>query len=298
MFSTRAFAFLVLAGLLFVFASFSQASAVPAGDSPAFTDVPVLAEGYQHLYEQKFPEARAEFSAWAGEHPEEPFGQDSLAASFLYEELYRQGVLTSDFFLNEKKFLRGIDGKPDPERMQEFQDSLEKARDLAHKLLEKNPQDADALFSLTLAAGMESDANSILLKKHMNALKQMKEANEYAKQLLAERPDALDAYVALGSANYIIGCLSGTTRFVLWFGGVHGDKQLGMQQLQKTADGGRYLRPFAKILLALAARREKKLPLAQKLLHELSDEFPSSPLFAAEYAKAMGWPIPAELRAP
>jgi len=298
MLAARPLAIFALCGFLFVSVSFSQAAAVPAADSPAFTEVPALAEGYQHLYEQKFPEARAEFSSWAAEHPAEPFGQDSLAASFLYEELYRRGVLTSDFFLNEKKFLKGIDGKPDPDRMQSFEDSLEKARDLAHKRLEKNPQDADALFALTLADGMESDANSILLKKHLDALKQMKEANEYAKELLAERPDALDAYVALGSANYIIGCLSGTTRFFLWFGGVHGDKQLGMAQLQKTADGGRYLKPFAKILLALAARREKKLPLAQKLLRELSEEFPSSPLFAAEYAKAMGWPISAELRAP
>ena len=75
-----------------------------------------------------------------------------------------------------------------------------------------------------------------------------------------------DAYVALGSANYIIGCLSGGMRFILTFGGVHGDKKLGMQQLGKSADSGLYLRPFAKIMLALAARREKQDALAQKLV--------------------------------
>src|SRR5256885_12517150 len=50
-------------------------------------------------------------------------------------------------------------------------------------------------FALTLAAGMESDALSILEKKHLEALKRMKEANKYAKQLLAQRPDAADAYI-------------------------------------------------------------------------------------------------------
>jgi len=60
-----------------------------------------------------------------------------------------------------------------------------------------------------------------------------------------------------------------------------------MEQLGKTIDGGRYIRPFAKILLALAARREKQDTLAQKLLGELSEEYPESSLFAAEYAKAM-----------
>jgi hypothetical protein len=68
-----------------------------------------------------------------------------------------------------------------------------------------------------------------------------------------------------------------------------------MQQLGKTVEGGRYLQPFAKILLALAARREKQDAVAQKLLRELSEEFPESPLYAAEYAKAMGRPIPAEM---
>jgi len=52
----------------------------------------------------------------------EPFGEVALAASYLFEELSRQGVLTSDFFLNEKKFLRGIDGSPDPERMSHFRE--------------------------------------------------------------------------------------------------------------------------------------------------------------------------------
>jgi tetratricopeptide (TPR) repeat protein len=264
--------------------------------SPAFTNVPALEDGYKHLYEQQFPEARAEFEAWSAEHPDEPFGQDSIAASYLYEEFYRQGVLSSDFFLDNKKFLQGIDGKPDPGRMKGFRAALANARTLANEHLATDPDDADALFALTLADGMESDADSILLKKHLDALKRMKEANVYAKQLLALRPDAYDAYIALGAANYIIGCLSGSTRFFLWFGGVHGDKQLGMEQLQKTAEDGRYLRPFAKILLALAARREKETALAQKLLHELNDEFPTSPLFAAEYAKAMGWPVPAEIR--
>jgi hypothetical protein len=66
-----------------------------------------------------------------------------------------------------------------------------------------------------------------------------------------------------------------------------------MEQISKTVENGRYLRPFAKIMLALAARREKQNTLAQKLLHELTEEFPSNDTYAAEYAKAMGLPVPA-----
>lgn len=51
------------------------------------------------------------------------------------------------------------------------------------------------------------------------------------------------------------------------------------------ADKGHYLRSFAKILLALAALREKKTEVASKQLTELVAEFPENPLFANELAK-------------
>src|SRR5256884_155880 len=210
----------------------------------------------------------------------------ALPICYLFEELDRQGVLTSDFFLDEKKFLHGIDGNPDSQRMGHFQEALAQARQLAQDRLHGNPQDDEGLFALTLAAGMESDALSILEKKHLEALKRMKEANKYAKQLLAQRPDAADAYIAPGIANYMVGSLNSGSRFALWFGGIHGDKRLGMAQVAKTAEQGRYLQPFAKIVLALAARRENQIRLAQRLLRELKDQYPDSVLFASEYAKA------------
>lgn len=274
----------------------SRAQTPTDGSDSAFTEVPELKEGFRLLYVQKYPEAREKFSGWTSAHPQDPFGFVATAASYLFEEFYRQSVLTSDFFLDDKKFLRGIEGKPDQERVKHFDMELAQARKLADARLSKDKNDAAGLFALTLAAGMESNADSILEKKHIDGLKRMKEANEHAKLLLEQRPDANDAWVAPGSADYIIGCLSGGTRMVLWFGGIHGDKKLGMELVQKTAEKGRYLEPFAKVLLALAARREKQDALALKLLHELTEEFPDSPLFAAEYAKVQGRPIPAEMK--
>ena len=275
------------------------AGAPPAGadgaKTPAFVSVPEISSGFRLLYEQNFTEAREKFDAWELQHPEEPLGEIAIAASYLFEELYRQGALSSDFFLNEKRFLHGIEGKPDAERMKSFQDALEQARKLAKARMAKDKKDPEAFFALTLASGMESNADIMLKKQHIDALKRLKESNEYAKQLLAQEPETNDAYVALGTANYVIGSLSGGTRFFLMFGGIHGDKKLGMQQLGKTIEGGRYLQPFAKILLALASRREKQDPKAQQLLLELSQEFPESPLYAAEYAKSMGRPIPAAM---
>ncbi len=263
--------------------------------SPGLSSVPELEEGYKLLYEQKFAEARVIFEKWAAANPDQPFGQVSLAASHLFEEFFLQRVLTSEYFLNDKRFTGGIEGTPDPGRIKNFDDAIVRARDLATKRLKKTPKDPEGLFALTLCAGMQSDADSMLLKKHMDGLKHLKEANTNAEMLLATHPDAFDAYVAPGVANYVIGSLSSSARFMLWFGGIHGDRVLGMSQVQKTADQGHYLQPFAQILLALSARREKKDDLARKNLKELTEEFPGNAVYDAEYAKALGQPVPASI---
>jgi hypothetical protein len=280
--------FLVLSLLLSPVVDFARET--PGVESPAFTTVPELSAGFDLLYQQRFAEARKAFASWESRNPEEPFGEVAVAASYLFEELYLQGVLTSNFFLDQKRFLHGIDGRPDLERMRHFREALAQAQQLARDRQRTSPNDGEALFALTLAAGMESDALSILEKKHLEGLKRMKEANKYASELLAQHADATDAYIAPGIANYIIGSQSGGTRFALWFGGIHGDKKLGMEQVARTVENGRYLRPFAKIILALAARREKQDALAQRLFRELSEQYPDNELFASEYAKAMSVP--------
>jgi hypothetical protein len=284
----RHFYFLGLLVLLSPTVDFARET--PGVESPAFTTVPELSAGFDLLYRQRFDEAREAFANWESRNPEQPFGQVAIAAGYLFEELSHQGVLTSDFFLNEKKFLHGIEGNPDPERMSHFRDAVARACELARERQKINPKDGEALLALTLAAGMESDAESILQKKHLAGLKSMKKANGYAKELLAQHPDATDAYIALGIANYIIGSQSGGTRVALWFGGIHGDKKLGMELVARTVENGRYLRPFAKIILALAARREKQDALAQRLFRELSEQYPDNQQFASEYAKAMSEP--------
>ncbi len=286
---------LSLSSLLLLTSGLAAARLEEDLQSPAFTNVPEISSGFRLLYIQHFPQARAQFASWESQHQDDPFGEVAVAASYLFEEFYRQGVLTSDFFLNEKRFLKGIDGKPNPQRMEAFDDAIRKARKLAAQRLAKNARDPEALYALTLCAGMESDADMVLKKRNLDALKRLKEANAHAKTLLAQRPEAKDAYIALGSANYIVGSLSAGFRAMLWFGGIHGDKKLGMAQLEKTIQGGLYLQPFAKIMLALAARREKQNALAQKLLRELTEEFPESPLYAEEYAKAMGHVAPTRI---
>ena len=95
--------------------------------------IPELDAGFRLLYELKFSEARAQF-----------------------EECYRQGVLTSDFFLDDKRFL-GKPLKPDPQLRAAFFASDTQTHDLAQLRLKTNPDDPNALFAMSLGLGMQAD---------------------------------------------------------------------------------------------------------------------------------------------
>jgi hypothetical protein len=246
---------------------------------------PEIDAGFRLLYELKFPEARGVFQSWENRHPEEALGPAAEAASYLFQEFDRKGVLTSEFFLDDNRLLGGIDGPPDPQTRDDFNGAIQRAQQLARARLKLDPNNADALFALTIATGLQADYSSLVEKKQMETLRLIREADGVAKNLLAVAPSATDAYVALGKTNYIMGCLPSYKRFFLRFGGFRGDRVLGMQQLEMTAASGHYLRPYAKLTLGLAAMREKQFHLARVQFEQLIAEFPANPKFARELAK-------------
>ena len=250
---------------------------------PAWSAAPPdFEDGFRLLYETRFQEARGQFLQWEKLNPQDPLGHAWEGASYLFEEFYRQGVLTSQFFLDDKKFIGGVEGQPNSASRAAFLSACATAEKLAMTRLGKNPRDPDALLALTVTAGMLADYASLIDKHPFESLRRIRESETYAKRLLAVKPDSADAYLALGAANYIVGSLPLHKRLLLRLGGIQGDRELGMQQLATTAAKGNYLRPFAKILLALAALREKQPHLARVELQELAAEFPQNPLFAHE----------------
>lgn len=63
---------------------------------------PVVENGFHLLYETRFEEARLRFRAWEKTNPQDPLGHAWEGASYLFKEFYQQGVLSSQFFLDDK----------------------------------------------------------------------------------------------------------------------------------------------------------------------------------------------------
>ncbi len=172
--------------------------AAPASRAQAQSQLDV---GFHKMYELKFDEARAEFSNFLHEHPDDPLGQVAFAASYLFEEFYIKGVFTSAFFLNDKKFLGGVEGKPDELLRQRFFQANQRARELAQQRLKSNPRDAEGLLVATLASGMEANYDSLIAKRQLASLRMLREAEATAGQPLALAPNAQGANRRLPAAQ-------------------------------------------------------------------------------------------------
>jgi hypothetical protein len=247
-----------------------------------------LEHGYQLMYGLDFSSAERELLEWQSQHPGNPLGPMSRAANLLFAELDRAGILQAQFFVDDASFTSRKPDAPDPRLRARFEGTVADAEALAAVRLGADPHDRDALFALAMVHGLRADYASLIDGRNMAALSETRQAARLAHTLLDEDPDYVDAYLATGIAEYIVGSLIAPVRWLLRLAGYGGDKGKGMQELELVAERGRLLGPFARILLALAYLREHRGEEARQVLIGLNRDFPTNPLFAREIRRLDG----------
>jgi hypothetical protein len=244
-----------------------------------------LDRAFRYMYNLDFAAARLEIATWQTQHLQDPLGPAAEAASHLFSEFERLQVLQAEFFETDDKFRARRKLKPDPTIKQAFDAALARAEDLSQRRLAQDPRDRLGLFAMVLANGMRADYAALIEKRDFAALGYTRKASQWAEKLLAVAPDYYDAYLATGLGKYIVGTKPAPVRWLLRLGGIKGDRKEGMRELQLTAERGRYLAPFARLLLAIGHLREGDRSQARQLLAQLRDDFPHNPLFAREAAR-------------
>jgi hypothetical protein len=264
--------------LLSISDSFGPSEAILTSQSP-------LDVGYRQMYNLEFENAHQTFHAWEQTHPEDPLGPTSDAAAYLFAEFDRLGVLQSELFVDEEKFRNRLKPVPDPVLKKAFMTAIVKSEQLADRILARSPHDRDALFAKVLNRGLRGDYLALIEKRNLASLSYMKEAGILAEKLLALDPSCYDAYLAVGVENYLLGLNPAPVRWLLRLYGVETDKLHGIEQLKLTAEKGHFLLPFARLLLAVAALRNKDRNQARTLLQGLAQDFPNNHLYRGELAR-------------
>lgn len=252
----------------------------------AFAEAPApLDAGFRQMYNLDFPEAHRTFLRWQKAHPEDPFGYMANAAAYLFSEFDRLRILELELFTDDDRFEGHQRAAVDPAIRQAFLDELAKADAMAQKTLASSPSDRNARLAQVLSDGLRADYLALIEKRNMASLKYIKRSRSAAEALLREDPTCYDAYLALGVENYLLGVNAAPVRWMLRLSGAQTDKNKGIEKLRITADKGRYLAPFARLLLAVAALRDKDPVTARVLLQNLASEFPNNRLYAQELAR-------------
>lgn len=254
--------------------------------APAFAaDPPTLDEAVNQLYNFNFRGAHETLDKLIVAKPQSPLPFAFRAATYLFYELDRLGTLEGEFLSGDDWAYDKKKLKPDPAVREQMLQALRETETRADAALKANPVDKDALFSLTIAQGVTADYMALIDKRQFASLSPTKRSNNYAQQLLKIDPKFYDAYMTAGFSEYVVGSLPFFVRWFVKWDNVDGSKEKGKENLALASREGRFFKPFAKILLAICALREKRPRDAQKLMADLSRDFPENQLFRKELGK-------------
>jgi len=244
-----------------------------------------LEAGFRQMYNLDFDGAHATFQAWEVGHPDDAVGPMSNAAAYLFGEFNRLHILESELFTDNEKFAKRGKPVPDPQTRAAFDGELAKGDEIADRILSGTPEDANALFAKVMASGLRGDYAAMIEKRNMAGLGYLKNGRQLAQKLLTLDPSYYDAYLAVGVENYLLSANSAPVRWLLRMGGAETNKEEGIAKLRLTAEKGHYLAPYARLLLAVAALRDRDRETARRLLSGLAAEFPQNQLYRKELAR-------------
>jgi hypothetical protein len=244
-----------------------------------------IEDAFARMYNFDFAGAHRILDAYIEAHPGDPFGHTVRGAAYLFSELDRLRILEAEFLTDDKKISGDDKLKPDPVVRKKLFASIERAQQLAEALLKDRPGDTGALFSFCMTEGIRTDYMAFVEKKQLRSLFAAKKSQTYAVELLKRDPEFIDAHLTTGISEYLIGSLPFFVRWIVRFDQVKGSKEQAVANLARVGASGRYLGPFARILLSIIHVREKRPSQAIALLEDLTREFPHNPLLRKELAR-------------
>lgn len=242
----------------------------------------MLDQSFRDMYNLQFDQALQIADQAKATDKTDPMPWVAQASAVLFRELDRLHVLRSDLFISDTAFSARPAYSWNPASKKQFDDALAGAEQIAQTRIGRDKNDVRGLFALTLVNGLRANDAALITKRNMTSLSFTKTSTGFAERLLAISPNYYDAYIATGMGQYLIGSKSAPVRWILRLGGFKGDQEQGIKELTLVSEKGRYLAPFARILLAFNDLRHKNRGEARKKFASLHDQFPSNPLFTQE----------------
>ncbi len=278
----RVFFFVLLA----MWMGWSVGSGVVAAQPRTLTEKErseLTTKGLDHFYSLEYAAAIEIFEQLRAAEPENPAWHNHLAMTYFYQELYAGGSLEGDLFDASNKFFRKK-AEFSSAAKQRFWEANEAAVRRCEERLKKNAQAQEALYACGVAYATRATFQGLVERAKVAFIRSGNKANDYHSRLLKLNLRYYDAYLVPGVYDFALGSLPAALKFLLYFAGMSGDKERGLEAVKSAAQWGEHAREDAKIVLIVMYRREKRFADARRTLRELAGQFPRNYLLPLEIA--------------
>lgn len=254
--------------------------------TPATDITKIKQEGFEALYNMDYATARVRFNRMTQLEPQKPAGYFYLATNYWLELLNSSRRLQTDIYSGDSFYAETKD-KVDEQIDKEFRRLITVSLDRSETLVKLNPKDTEALYYQGAAHGLLASYEATVARAFISALRNGSKAVDIHKHLIEIAPTFWDAYLTVGTYEYIVGSLPFGFKALAALGGFHGSKVRGLGELNLVAQRGHYASDDAKVVLMAFYAREKRYDDMLSLLDKLSTRYPGNYLFKIERASTL-----------
>ena len=206
----------------------------------------------------------------------------ALASTIWLNILFKRGAVTVDTYLGS--FTRAsVDVRNPPADLDaEFKREIARAIELAEKRVAASPRDAQALFDLGTAVGLQASYVASVEGRLLAGFRAARRSYDAEEAVLQIDPKRKEAGLVVGTYRYLVSTLSLPMRLMAYAAGFGGGKERGLRMIEETVAAGGENRTDAEFALVLLYNREQRYNDALRVLDSLRRQYPRNRLVVLE----------------
>jgi hypothetical protein len=263
---------------------------VPLAQAQGLRDAEYLSathEGADYLYRLEHDEAIRYFEALGRNYPHHPGPPLAEAYAIWLRELFARQELELDQFIAPGYFSSRSKREMPVADLRAFQGAIAKSRELGEKYLAEHPGDLDARYYVAGCEGALGVFALTIDRDYMSALRYGKAAYLGERALVQENPEFWDAYLTVGTYEYVLGNIPWYLKWIATIAGYHGSERRGFEYLVIAADKGEFVGNDARVLLMVLYVREGYYNYALQVAQELHKRYPENFLLHVNQAQIL-----------
>jgi tetratricopeptide (TPR) repeat protein len=214
--------------------------------------------------------------------PNDPANHRALASTIWLNILFKRGAVTVDHYLGSITGASVVIRDPPRDLDAEFKREIARAIELAEKRVAASPRDAQALFDLGTAVGLQASYVASVEGRLMAGFRAARRSYETEETVLEIDPRRKEAGLIVGTYRYVVSTLSLPMRVLAYAAGFGGGKERGLRMIEETVEAGGENRTDAEFALVLLYNRERRYTDALRMLENLRRQYPRNRLVVLE----------------